>query len=203
MNRCDPAARQRAGLRFSRIEPDSRRLVAALDVLAPEERSRAGRFQRESDRIEYIMARAALRRLLGRKLGRHPADLVFGSGPAGKPVLLGPEADLHFSLSHCRGGLLIAWCAGREVGVDLEWMDPARITLGIARRVFSPSQVRRLELASDTERTRLFYRYWTRLEATAKATGVGVARFRLRPDGLKVGSFSPAPGYIGAVAVTV
>lgn len=203
MNRRDPMTRRRAGVRFSRIEPDPDRLAAALGVLASEERARAGRFQREPDRVEYILARAVLRRLLGRELGRHPAELVFGSGPTGKPVLLDRDADLRFNVSHCRGGLLIAWCAGREVGVDLEWMDPARVNPGIARRVFSPSQVRRLERASDAARTRLFYRYWTRLEAAAKASGAGVVRSCIRPVSLKVRSFSPAPGYTGAVALTI
>ena len=200
MNRYASAPRRRAGLWFSRIEPDLARLAAASRVLAPEELARAGRFQRGPDRIEYILARAALRRLLGRQLDRHPAELVFGSNAAGKPLLLGPEADLHFSVSHCRGGLLIGWCAGSELGVDLEWMDAARVNLGIARRVFSPSQVQRLERASHTERTRLFYRYWTRLEAAAKATGAGVVRTGLHRASLKARSFSPAPGYVGAVA---
>ena len=203
MNRYVSVPRRRAGLWFSRIEPDSAQLAAASNLLAPEEHARAGRFKREPDRIEYILARAALRRLLGRDLARHPAELAFGSSAAGKPLLLAPEADLHFSVSHCRGGLLIAWCVGREVGVDLEWIDPARVNPGIARRVFSPSQVRRLERANDTERVRLFYRYWTRLEAAAKATGIGVARFQIAPERLKVRSFSPAAGYMGAVAFAV
>ena len=200
MNR--PMTRSRVALRFSRLPSNPDRIAAALDILAPDERARAGRFRREQDRCEYVLARATLRRLLGRDLACHPAGVVFGCGPAGKPVLLHPAVDTHFSVAHCRGGLAIAWCAGREVGVDLEWMDPARVDLGVARRVFSASRVRRLELASSPERTRLFYRFWTRLEAAAKASGAGVVRFRARPDRITVRSFTPAPGFIGAVAVT-
>jgi 4'-phosphopantetheinyl transferase len=197
------ATRLRVGLRFCRIEPDAVRLAAAQRLLTPGESARAGRFRRDHDRFEYILARAVLRRLLGRKLACNPTELVFGSSPAGKPVLLYPETDVCFSLSHCRGGLLVGWCAGREVGVDLEWMDPARVSLSAVRRVFSPGQVRCFERADDSERTRLFYRYWTRLEAASKTTGEGVAGFRTRPSSLKVRSFRPAPGFTGAAAFII
>jgi 4'-phosphopantetheinyl transferase len=203
MNRLEAATVRRVCIRFARIVPDPARLAAARSVLAPDELIRAAAFRRDRDREEYLLGRAMLRRLLSRALGCAPSGLIFHYGADGKPLLTLPEPGLRFTVSHSRGGLLVAWSMGRDVGVDLEWMDPARVSAGVGRRAFSPRQLRRFEQAHGTERTRLFYRFWTRMEAAAKATGQGVSAGHERDEGIKVRSFCPALGFMAAVAAHI
>jgi 4'-phosphopantetheinyl transferase len=128
-----------------------------------------------------------------------PRSLQFGYGAAGKPVLVGPHAALRFNLSHSGRGLLIGFCSGRDVGVDLEAIVPARVSLDVARRLFSPRLVTRLEAAEGAVQAHLFFRAWTRLEARIKATGGGLGA--PIPAGHRVRSYCPAAGFVAAVAI--
>lgn len=186
-------------LRFARLEPHPDRLSDALALLSRDERHRAGAFRRQRDHDRFVLARALLRRLLGTRLGVDPGLLRFRYGPAGKPVLDWPESDLQFNLSHAGDGVLIGCCPDREVGVDLEAIVPARVSLAAARRVLTHRVVARLEAVGEAERAALFFRAWTRMEARLKATGAGLGS--PGRGGTWIRSLSPAPGYVAAVAV--
>src|SRR5688572_3154708 len=70
-----------------------------LDLLQPDEVSRANRFYFEKDRNRFVIARGFLRLLLGRYLETEPARLTFSYGAYGKPSLEG-EQTLRFNMSH-------------------------------------------------------------------------------------------------------
>ncbi len=113
-----------------------------------------------------------LRLLLMARIGRRAACQPFTRGRFGKPVLPGGEAV--FSLSHSAAHALIAIADEGPIGVDLEHVRPRQ--LGAARR--AKLEAIALALAGplpDAPEMRLT-QAWTRLEATAKATGEGIGR---------------------------
>lgn len=152
-------------------------LALAEQVLRPDERRRADRFVRDRDRRRWIVSRGLLRILLGRYLEADPHDLEFRYGPQGKPSLARideKEGDLRFNVSHSGALALYAVASGAEVGVDVEANRPLPELEGVARRFFSPAEVRALRRVSPEGRRDAFYRGWTRKEAFLKANGDGI-----------------------------
>lgn len=176
-------------------------------VLSDDERLRAARFRFPRDRRRFIVRRAALRRILSRCLDLPPAAIRFTVNPYGKPALDG--GALHFNLSHAHELALIA-VAEREVGIDVEYLDPDRESL--ARSCCAPQ-----ELAAAANLPAGALAYWTCKEAYVKGLGTGFAippeRIHLDPPPLptartgvagdrawSIYPFIPAPGYCAAVA---
>jgi len=146
-----------------------------LSILSSAERERASRFyfQHISDR--FILARAALRALLGRYLSVSPEHLEFEYGPQGKPLVTLPKTGLEFNLSHSGAFAAYAFTMAREVGIDIEQIRPMRDCEAIARRFFGESECADLFSLPEPERTAAFYRCWVRKEAYIKALGGGLS----------------------------
>jgi 4'-phosphopantetheinyl transferase len=146
------------------------------EILETDEASRAERFRFAEDRDRFARCRAAARILLGRYVGRAPADLRFGLGPHGKPHLLGEgRPRLEFNLAHSGAVGLLAVAAGRAVGVDVERIDAGRSDREVARRFFAADEVDRLEGLPPAERLAGFFSCWTRKESYLKARGDGLS----------------------------
>jgi 4'-phosphopantetheinyl transferase len=150
----------------------------------------------------------ALRLLLGAYLGEDPCELDFVRGLGGKPALAGIGSWLRFNLSHSGTLALVALARDREVGIDVERVDPARASGLIADTVFSPREVSSFRLLQEPARTHAFFSCWTRKEACAKATGEGVAAVerldvlgRRRVEGLWLSDLDVDGGYAAALAV--
>lgn len=192
-----------------------------MENLAPEERKRAERFRFPMDRERFILARGALRGIIGRYLDVAPHLVRFSYNAYGKPMLDdGFTRSLRFNLAHSRYLALYALTEDREVGIDVEFMR-ADLTEDIADHYFSPLETARLKAMPPEERWRAFFRVWTCKEAYVKAKGVGLSMslnrfvvstdtgepFRLKrenPTEPLRWSFTeilPAEGYVGAVAV--
>jgi 4'-phosphopantetheinyl transferase len=170
-----------------------------LDRLAVsgEERARADAFRRDEDRRRHLAAHGVLRHILSGELGVPAAALAFdrtcrrcGDPRHGKPRVAGRE-DARFSLSHSGDLVLVALGRSREVGVDVERVDPGLDAEAVARVSLSPAE---RHLLSDAPPSR-FYDLWTRKEACLKLTGEGLAR---RPDALDL-SKVPAQGGVLAL----
>lgn len=180
-------------------------------VLSPEERARADRFLRTSDRVRYIMARGLLRFLIGRYLGADPVEIRFARGPHGKPSLAGrgDPGGLRFNLSHSGDVVLWAFARSREVGVDVERVRPGPDLLRLAERALSPAQVATLRSLRPEDQARAFFVAWTRKEAYLKARGEGLGGApQETPRGEEalegrwlVWDIQPARGYVGALCV--
>ena len=125
------------------------------------------------DERRQSVARGQLRAILAGYLDASAAEIVFQIGRHGKPVLAGPHgaAGLHFNLSHSRDQVLYAITRNGPVGVDLQHRQPRLPWRGLARRFFSPAELRRLRRLSGRAGEREFYRLWARKEAMAKAAG--------------------------------
>ncbi len=143
-------------------------------LLSADERERAGRFRFGRDRDRFVSGRAALRRLLGDRLGVAPADIEIAYGAAGKPYVAG--ASVQFNVSHSDDVALIAIADGvRALGVDVEVPRPGFGGVDIARQFFAPGEVARLLAQPAEERDDAFLRCWTRKEALLKAHGGGLS----------------------------
>ncbi|MGM0669106.1 MAG: 4'-phosphopantetheinyl transferase family protein [Gemmatimonadota bacterium] len=168
----------------SRVSPPARRVdlwLGDLDrhagfdggaaLLSVDERARAGRFHRDTDRRRFEAGRGHLRRILGRHLSVPAESIVFRYSETGKPGLDGP-GDVGFSVSHSHNLLLIG--LGRGVlGVDVELPRPMPDMYAVAGMVFTGKEVDWMnEGSSDGNRER-FFRLWTAKESLLKGMGVG------------------------------
>jgi 4'-phosphopantetheinyl transferase len=202
------------------LDQPERGVDVLLASLADDERRRASRFHRDTDRRDYVVARGMLRRILARYLCQEPGSLRFGYGEAGKPFLAA-SPDLAFNLSHSGGWALIATAAGR-VGVDLEAVRPMADAHDLARANFAPGEVAALAALPPAQYAAAFFACWTCKEAYVKAVGTG---FSMPLDAFEVSvvpgqaallsvggsvagargfsliGFQPRPGFWGALAV--
>jgi 4'-phosphopantetheinyl transferase len=148
-----------------RIQP-----LAAL--LSEDERARADRFYKQTDRDAFIAARGILRTLLGQYLDRSPAQLQLQYQDRGKPFL--QDSPLEFNVTHSHGLALYAIAQSRRVGIDLEYVRDIEVQ-ALAQRFFSDREFQQLQALPPDRQTATFFKYWTAKEAYLKATGEGLA----------------------------
>ena len=177
--------------------------------LSQAERGRAARLRFDRERRRFIVARARLRELLAERLDAPPESIEFVYGREGKPALAErfARSGWRFNLSHCGELALYAFSLGRELGIDVEAIGPVDEADAIAERFFAPDERRAFRSLEKEERNTEFFRLWTRKEALAKGLGDGLAvpleelDATAPPCGWSIESFSPEPGFIGALAV--
>ncbi|MDZ8117722.1 4'-phosphopantetheinyl transferase family protein [Pontiella agarivorans] len=151
------------------------KLQALEKVLCREEREKADRFRRETDRNSSIVARGALRILLAAYTGYAAPEISFGYSKNGKPFLVSPASGaIGFNVSHSGDWVVLAFGRERQVGVDVEKIRREMDVLSIASRYFTPEETRRIEAAEDVHG--LFFHHWARKEAYVKAIGSGLFR---------------------------
>jgi 4'-phosphopantetheinyl transferase len=141
--------------------------------LSADERERAARFRFDRDRNRFIVCRGSLRELLAARLRIAPSSVRFVYGGHGKPAIEDPE--IRFNVSHSHGMAMIAVTRGREVGCDIEWIDPSFAGEKIPEHFFSPYEVATLRALPVAGQCEAFFRCWTRKEAYIKACGLGVS----------------------------
>jgi 4'-phosphopantetheinyl transferase len=169
---------------MARTNVDDAELRSLWCVLNEEERARAARFYFDADRRRSIVARGALRLLLGRYLAREAADLRFTEGTHGKPSLL--DAELELNVSHSGDFAAIAFAAHSPVGVDVEWEKPMSSMSDLAKRFFTPAEAEAVLRARAEDAASIFFDTWTAKESVIKAVGVGLS--------VGLGSFRVTPG---------
>jgi len=159
-------------------------------ILAPEERKKAERYYRSSDRRQSIVARGILRLIISRYLGFPAAALKFTDNSHGRPSLSEElnQVGLDFNLSHSGDLVLYAFTCGRSVGIDIEVVREEFATLEIAEEFFSPDEIVALRSVPEELRAFAFFNCWTRKESYVKALGEGLSHplhcfsVSLRPD---------------------
>jgi 4'-phosphopantetheinyl transferase len=202
------------------LECDPRVLLKLTATLTPDEMFRATRFRCVRDRDHFIAARGTLRELLGSYENRSPAELEFSYGKQGKPILRtsdGSTSDICFNVAHSHGLAVYAIAYDRNVGIDVELIDPEFAASEIAARYFSAREARAISLLPSEQRAEGFFHCWTRKEAYVKAHGAGLGipltsfEVTVTPGtpaqflggiapGWQLDHFTPAPGYVGAIA---
>jgi len=156
------------------VDPTVRERLSA--VLSTAEQERVASFAFARDRNRYTVARALLRQLLGGYLGEPPQNVVLGTLPHGKPIIVATARipSLRFNLSHSHEFALCAFCLGHELGIDIEKIKPQVAFEGIESRYFSPKERAELETLPQDLRPEGFFLCWTRKEAYVKARGEGL-----------------------------
>lgn len=148
------------------------------------------------------LARSALDDILARYLGRRPGAGEIRVHPGGKPYLAAPAPGIEFNLSHCTDTALLAVTTGLDVGVDVEARRRVADPLRLARRVFTPDEVRHLESLPASLRGERFLDLWTRMEARQKAIGRGIFADPADPATLTSVSFRPGPHHWASLSLS-
>jgi 4'-phosphopantetheinyl transferase len=152
-------------------------LQSLQQTLSNDERAKADRFVFPKDRSQFIVSRGALRAILSRYLNISSHILRFDYNPYGKPSLIVTQGgnSLRFNLSHSRGIALIAITKNRDIGVDIEGINPNFSCLDIAEKFFSPLENYVLRSLPEHLQATAFFTCWTRKEAYIKAVGKGLS----------------------------
>jgi len=172
----------------------------AATGLPSEERTRAARLTGPHRRRRWVASRWALRAVLGRYLDADPAGIELRPQQHGKPALADRAQGLRFNLGHSGGLALIAVAEEREVGVDVERIDPRRDPVRLAERALDPATATAIRSAPADRRQALFHQAWTRREAIVKCHGIGLRR-PLPPDPVFARDLDPGSGFAAALAV--
>lgn len=166
-------------------------------------------------------AESLARAWLERQWSLPEGGLPLAREARGRPRVGPPGSGRDASWSHSGEGLLVALGEGAELGVDMEWRRPRPRALEVAQRYFAPEEIEWLEAAPSHAREDAFLRLWCAKEAVLKAHGHGLAfgLHRLvfactenglalqacdaalgQPSDWRVHEFSPARGYLAAIA---
>lgn len=195
------------------VADDSETVQACLSMLTDEEKLRAERRRVGLVRDQFVIARGALRALLGAALDIAPHSVSIVTGEFGKPdtpALNGRR--VFFNVAHSRSSVLIAIGYRCPIGVDIEYFDQEKDLSNIAESYFTANESSRISETSDPEqRARNFYRCWTQKEAVAKADGRGLSLSlgsfetpidRARHTPVKLGGKSEKTYYISELTLT-
>ena len=157
--------------------------------LVREERDRADRFLKPSDRARYVVTRSTLRTRLAECIDRPADQVTIRIATGGKPVLAAPQDTLHFNVSHAGDWAMIA-IANYAVGIDIEQRREIDTT-AFGHPFFSIFESEFIRTAADTRAA--FFDLWVAKEAWLKATGQGLSGLHAAPDmaGLLQGSSVP------------
>ena len=103
---------------------------------------------------------------------------MLETGAKGKPYLksmLG-DAQVFFSISHCKGAVAVALTRAGEVGVDIE--TDRKVSDGVIKKSMTEKEQEILaDVYADREAfTEMFLTFWTRKEAYYKMTGEGLSK---------------------------
>jgi 4'-phosphopantetheinyl transferase len=159
------------------LDPAAMSLDSFAATLSPEELQRAADLRLTAPRQRFVMARAALRILLGRYLHESPGNVTIIAGANTKPRLgdIHDASNLRFNVAHSDKLALIAVTTGCEIGVDIERVREVRHAEHIAKRYFHPAEIAAIVTATPADRDAAFLRCWTGKEAVLKAIGTGIS----------------------------
>ena len=172
LRRLAPAGRWPDDIQLWHLRLPAQAVDADWPTLSADERARAARYRRPTDRIRFALTRCRLRQLLGAWLDRPPASLRFDCNAWGRPELCG--GGLFFNVSHGGSHALIAISACRRVGVDVEWIDPALDWQALSGMLCTQAELQSIQAIPEDSRRWAFFRCWTAKEALLKAMGQGI-----------------------------
>jgi len=160
-------------------------IQSLCQVLSSDEMASGSCIRLPNHKAHFLAAHGLLRIILGHYTGRQPAELQFLRGPQGKPFLR-PQTgrdDVRFNMSHSGGLALYALTRGREIGIDVEQINPDFKVEEIVKHTLSPRELVTINRLPPQAKRDMFFRHWTLKEAFLKGTGLGLS---LAPDQIAV-----------------
>ena len=145
-------------------------------LLSSHERQRLERFADEAARREFVVCRGVLHWLLAVLSGEELSALQVREDSLGKPYL---EAEAHthqleFNIAHTDELCLIACARELALGVDVERVQPLPELNAMTQKYLAPREKALWDNASSSQKTELFFRFWSAKEALLKAFGSGL-----------------------------
>jgi 4'-phosphopantetheinyl transferase len=160
-------------------EIDDEQLHSAYrGLLNDDEKKQEPRFYFTRDRRRYLVTRALVRTVLSKYAPIAPADWAFTTNPYGRPEIANSaatDARLFFNISHTHSLIVLGVTKGRALGVDVENVVARKVSIDIADRYFSPTEVRELATVPSDRQQDRFFEYWTFKESYIKARGMGLS----------------------------
>jgi 4'-phosphopantetheinyl transferase len=145
-------------------------------LLSEAERARAARYRFDRHRESFVLGRGTLRRLLEGYTGIPARELVFSTGPHGKPALANGDESVRFGFNYSDAGghALYGFIQDAQIGVDLESLEREVSFEDIARRKFTRAESEAILSLPHDRRKAAFLACWTRKEGYGKAEGWGI-----------------------------
>lgn len=168
-------------------------------LLSDVEKQRASEIRSPSQRKAFVASRCLVRQALSTVLDCPPRAVPILRQANGKPGVLGQ--GMQFNVSHCEDWCAVAWSAESAVGVDVEVIRPVRNSEEIVSNFFPPIAQRAFDSASPQNKTRIFFHWWTQIEAGLKASGRGLDDSYECLDDVLHEACDAVPGVALAVAV--
>ncbi len=152
------------------------------EAASKQRREKTDRYRFMKDRMLSLGAEALLKHAL-MKNGFSPDELHYGYTENGKPYL--PEAaGFHFNISHSEEYVMLA-VSDTETGCDIEKI--AHADMRMAKQILTANEYMHFLDTPESERDRMFFRYWTAKESVMKMLGKG---FRMDPSSFAI-EFTP------------
>lgn len=128
-------------------------------------------------RARSLMTRALLRTALSDAAGGavRPSEWVFERGAHGKPSLLNPSVNLHFSCSHTPLVSVVAVSRTRPIGIDIESVLPDFDDPSLIEEFFTAEERLAIQCLPSEGQMKARTRLWTLKEAVVKMLGTGLA----------------------------
>ena len=148
------------------------------DLLSEQEYKKLNSFQFQKDRFCYSITHCMKRRILAHYLNESPEKLNFTLNKQGKPSISERQnwLNIQFNISHSYQFILMALTIKDPIGIDIEYHDKNTPIDTVSKFICSPSEKHFLDkLPNQQEKTKAFFRCWTRKEAYLKATGFGLS----------------------------
>lgn len=202
------------------LETSPRDIVHLVKTLDSRELHRARQFRFVKDQNHFISAHGLLRHILSLYLHQDPNLVEFCYNANGKPEIRHDsrtgQQGVRFNYSHSDVLAVYAFARHKEVGIDVEGIQPQVGEESIPEHFFCQSEIAALRSLPASQRAEAFLQCWTRKEAYIKARGKGLQirleSFEVFPDPGRpviitdtegtnwfLQSFVPAPEYAAAL----
>ncbi|MDD5579777.1 MAG: 4'-phosphopantetheinyl transferase superfamily protein [Methylobacter sp.] len=143
-------------------------------VLDEAEQARAGRLKNELRQKRYVNAHGRLRTILAGILNEPPEKIRIKKGEHGKPYLA-DNPELVFNLSHSVNTMVLAVAWNCQLGIDIEVGKQRANFSALVNKCFAEEEAAYWNKLPEDQKSREFYRFWTRKEALVKAAGQGLS----------------------------
>lgn len=163
-----------------------------------EEKERIGKFVFRRDGKSAMAGRLLIRKFLVNVTGLNWRDVIVLRDPkTSKPYFLSDQfKNIHFNISHSGDFVILAGHTGNiKLGIDVMKIDKKRSCevpefFRLMSRHFSEDEMKNLNLpVNNSDKMKMFYRYWCLKESYTKATGIGINGINLKTLNFRINTF--------------